>query len=532
MAFLTIGDCESSLDRPVDRRTFGALLRDRHAEELKYEATEAFAAQCPRESARNLLLSSSVRSALITAVLVIAALIALSPRLVMASAMLLVLAYFFGVAAVRLFLTVIACFQPKPQERRALDDADLPIITILAPLFREAHALPGLVQAISRLDYPADRLDVKLILEQHDRETIKEANRLNLDSRFDLIIVPPSHPQTKPKACIYGLACAHGDLIVIYDAEDEPSPDQLRTAAEIFSDADDCLACVQARLNYYNPDENWLTRLFTLEYCLWFDHFLPALERLGAPIPLGGTSNIFRTDILVDVGGWDPHNVTEDADLGLRLARRGYRTTVIDSTTLEEANCKTGNWMRQRSRWMKGFMQTWLVHCRNRTARDDWQLFIAVDLFVGGTAFAALLIPFLWAAVLVEWQFGVSLLDPFPQQLKSATAAALIAGNLSCMVLAAYAPIRRGLARLSPAALLTPVYWIMMSIAAWIALWQLLHRPSFWEKTDHGLSGEAKARRSAALDAFGLECDPAARQIAADEESAQQKRARPGTTAE
>ncbi|MFN0025225.1 MAG: glycosyltransferase family 2 protein [Parvularculaceae bacterium] len=261
---------------------------------------------------------------------------------------------------------------------------------------------------------------------------------------------------------------------------------------------------MQARLNFYNADENWLTRLFTLEYCLWFDHLLPALDRLGAPVPLGGTSNIFRTDALIEVGGWDPHNVTEDADLGLRLARRGYRTAVIDATTYEEANCRLPNWLRQRSRWMKGFMQTWLVHRRGGAA-SNWRAVLSIDLFVGGTVIAALVNPLLWVASAAQWTTGASAEVFLPGPAGVIAAASLAAGNLALILLAAAAPLRRGLGRLSPYSLLMPIYWLMMSAAAYVALFQLLTRPHYWEKTEHGLSKGARERRRSALRSLGFD---------------------------
>ena len=505
MGFLTAGAAQSPLDLAVSPPEFSSTIRSALAEELRYEATDGFADREPGESARRLLDRMNIAQATLLVCLFLVFFL-LAPQSAYAIFVLTTSAYFLGVAALRAFLALAALERKDCERRCALVDEQLPIITILAPLFREAHALPGLVAAIRRLNYPPEKLDVKLLLEACDIETLREAQSLRLDSRFDIIIVPPSHPQTKPKACNYGLACARGDLIVIYDAEDEPEADQLRIAAEIFSGGDENLACLQARLNYYNPDDNWLTRLFTIEYCLWFDHFLPALDRLGAPVPLGGTSNIFKTEILAAVGGWDPYNVTEDADLGLRLARRGYRTSIINSTTFEEANCKTPNWMRQRSRWMKGFMQTWLVHRRNlRGAPFDWRSIISIDLFIGGTVLAALINPLLWAGLAFEWTTGYSPLSQFPDRVADFNLLALAAGNLSFIALAALAPLRRRLSRLSPAALLMPAYWIMMSIAAWLALFQLIKRPSFWEKTDHGLSGEAQARRAAALNEYGLE---------------------------
>ena len=205
-------------------------------------------------------------------------------------------------------------------------------MTVLLPLFDEADCLPQLATAMAALDYPKDKLDIKLVLEERDAATRAEAARLGLADKFDVIVVPASAPQTKPKACNFALAFARGDLVVIYDAEDQPAPDQLRKAAAAFAAGPPTLACVQARLNYYNADENWLTRLFSLEYALWFDSLLPALQKLRAPIPLGGTSNILRTDVLTAIGGWDPYNVTEDADLGLRMAASGVRDRRTDLT--------------------------------------------------------------------------------------------------------------------------------------------------------------------------------------------------------
>jgi glycosyltransferase XagB len=246
----------------------------------------------------------------------------------------------------------------------AEDDGSLPFYTILVPLYREGNMLPALVTALRALAYPMDRLDIKLVLEADDAETIAAAEALPLESSFEIIRVPPGLPRTKPKACNYAMQFARGEYIVIFDAEDRPEPDQLLKAIAAFRAAPSDVACLQARLNFYNASENWLTCMFALDYALWFDFLLPGLDRLGVPMPLGGTSNHFRTDALRAIHGWDPYNVTEDADLGIRLAQMGYRVTTLDSTTFEEATNELGNWLRQRSRWLKGYMQTWLVHMR------------------------------------------------------------------------------------------------------------------------------------------------------------------------
>jgi len=235
-------------------------------------------------------------------------------------------------------------------EARALSQEELPVFTVLVPMFREAAMLPQLAQALRNLDYPLGKLDIKIVLEADDTETIEAARTLGLEGVFEIILVPRSEPQTKPKACNFALRFARGEYLVVYDAEDRPEPDQLRKVVATFRRSSPNTACLQCRLNYYNADENWLTRMFTLDYALWFDQVLPGLERLGIPIPLGGTSNHFRIDVLRELRAWDPFNVTEDADLGIRIGQKGYRVGIVDSTTYEEASCRTGQWLRQRSR--------------------------------------------------------------------------------------------------------------------------------------------------------------------------------------
>jgi cellulose synthase/poly-beta-1,6-N-acetylglucosamine synthase-like glycosyltransferase len=212
-------------------------------------------------------------------------------------------------------------------------------------------------------DYPRDRLDIKLVLEADDTETIAAAEQCG--GGLEIVRVPDHGPRTKPKAANYALSFARGEYLVIYDAEDRPEPDQLLKAVAAFRAAPRRIACLQARLNFYNADHNWITRMFALDYALWFDVLLPGLDRIGVPMPLGGTSNHFRTQILRDIGGWDAFNVTEDADIGIRLSQLGFGVSMIASTTYEEAPIALGPWLRQRSRWLKGYMQTWLVHMRD-----------------------------------------------------------------------------------------------------------------------------------------------------------------------
>ncbi len=390
-------------------------------------------------------------------------------------------------------------------EAQALREEDLPVFTVLVPMFREAAMLPQLAQALRNLDYPLGKLDIKIVLESGDRETIEAARTLGLEGVFEIIVVPRSEPQTKPKACNFALRFARGEYLVIYDAEDRPEPDQLRKVVATFRRSPPNTACVQCRLNYYNVSENWLTCMFTLDYTLWFDQVLPGLERLGMPIPLGGTSNHFRTEVLRELHAWDPFNVTEDADLGIRIGQKGYRVGVVDSTTFEEASCRAGQWVRQRSRWMKGYMQTLLVHTRRplHFMRSAGPLgFFGFIFFIGGTVLAGLLNPIFWMFYAIWLAASAANFDPlFPHSLLFLCLFNLLAGNGTFTYLIMLGPIRRGWLNLIPFSFTLFGYWVLISVAAYKGLWQLIRDPFFWEKTEHGISRHEAPQFSGAGDA-------------------------------
>lgn len=376
------------------------------------------------------------------------------------------------------------------EEVAALDDATLPVYTILVPLFREAAVVPQLVRGVHSLDYPMHKLDVRLLCEEEDDETIDAIRSLDLPPHFHLVIVPTSLPQTKPKACNYGLLQATGEITVIYDAEDRAAPDQLKRAIAAFRKSPDTVACIQAKLNYFNSEQNLLTRWFTTEYSMWFDLMLPGLDGADAPIPLGGTSNHFKTAELLRLGAWDPYNVTEDADLGIRLHKAGLSTAVIDSTTYEEANSDLPNWIRQRSRWIKGYFQTYLVHMRNPLRL--WKQmgpkgFLSFQLVIGGT-FTFLINPIFWGltTLFTITQWGV-IRELFPGFIFYAAITQLVIGNFVFIYANIAGTIHRGYFRLVRHALFSPIYWGFMSIAAWKGFWQLIVNPFYWEKTEHGL---------------------------------------------
>ncbi|HEX2017070.1 MAG TPA: glycosyltransferase [Solirubrobacteraceae bacterium] len=378
------------------------------------------------------------------------------------------------------------------EEVRALDERRLPTFTVLVPLYREAAVVGKLTGAVAQLDYPRTKLDVKLLLEADDEETLAAVQALDLPPNFRTVIVPDAPPKTKPKACNYGLLHARGDIVVIYDAEDLPDSDQLKKVVVAFSKSDPATVCIQCKLNYYNRDQNLLTRWFTTEYSMWFDVFMPGLDSHDSPIPLGGTSNHFITQNLLELGAWDPHNVAEDADLGIRLNKAGWRTAIVDSTTYEEANPDLPNWIRQRSRWVKGYMQTWLVHMRHpvQMARAiGLRSFMSFQLVVGGTFVGFLLNPIYWALTSLWLVTEAGLIRQlFPSFVYYAAAVGLVLGNFVFTYLNVAGSMRRGYFGLVKYALFSPLYWGLMSVAAWKGAIQLVTKPHYWEKTVHGLA--------------------------------------------
>ena len=471
---------------------------------------------------------------------------------------------------------------------KGLDEQSLPVYTILIPIYHEAKILSHIIENVYKIDYPHEKLDVKILMEEKDTETINEAKRLGLFGKpetviapitsieqrrepscinrleprmkvidedantigalesvkasrgnsgviltvkcnggetmeipesfvdsaddvvllkgkldelmaqyldslrvFDAVVVPDAEIRTKPRACNYGLQRAKGKYCVIYDAEDDPEPNQLKKAAIAFSRTGDEVVCLQSRLNFYNPKENLLTRWFSLEYSFWYDYYLDGLDQVGAPLPLGGTSNHFRTKQLRELGGWDPYNVTEDADLGVRISRKQMKTAMLNSYTYEEANNKLPSWIRQRSRWNKGYVQTYLVHMRHprKLLREmGWKQFFYFQLTFGGNIFLPLVNPLLWAVTVL------TLVRPgifdflFFHPIVYICIFNLIVGNGVFILLHMGPYVMKKNYTSIPLAFIIPLYWVLISIGDWRGVIQLVTKPFYWEKTQHGLS--------------------------------------------
>lgn len=502
------GRLQSKIEQVLaSREEMESLWKLVYDRELTAISTEKLARERPEQSARVIITKQQavVMAAILLAI--VAGLFLNWLKTVLIVNIVIQLLYFL--VAVFKFLMILRGVRENAQLRitdeeiAALDERDLPVYTILVPMYRESCVIPRLLENLDRLDYPKHKLDIRLLVEEDDVEARELLQSLNLRPYYTTLVVPHSLPKTKPKACNYGLINARGEYVVIYDAEDRPDPDQLKKVYLAFRRSPASCCCIQAKLNYFNSEQNMLTRWFTQEYSMWFDLLLPGLMQLNIPIPLGGTSNHFKTGLLKELDAWDPYNVTEDADLGIRLYVAGYSTGIVNSRTWEEANCRVGNWVRQRSRWIKGYMQTWLVHMRSplRLWRQvGMRGILGMQVIVLATPFLPLVNPLLWLLVILWFATHAPIIPLlFPGIIYYMAAVELVIGNFLFVfsnVVGIYWVVSELHARgdftlsfrLVKHALLTPFYWMLMSVAAYKAAWQLITRPFYWEKTEHGLA--------------------------------------------
>ena len=355
---------------------------------------------------------------------------------------------------------------------------DLPVYSIIVPLKAEAKVLPRLLKSIKSLNYPKSKLDLVFVIDQFDRDTIVALKKLKFEGLFKVVCVPISFPCTKPKVCSYALKYTLGEYVCVYDAEDVPDKDQLLKAVYTFKSCAPDVVCLQAKLNYYNPLANSLSYFFSIEYGVWFEFFLPSLERLNVPLPLGGTSNHIKASFLKMIGGWDPYNVTEDADLGYRIAEYGFKTKVLDSVTLEESPTQVPAWLSQRSRWMKGHIYTYIAHLKNmRVFKKNAGLVPGV---LGFHYF--LIVPILcYYAQIILIAFSSAATFSLKIMMILNFALSYVFCVLSVWLVCA----RIDLKLKKVIALMYPFYYFLHSVAAVMALAELIFRPHYWSKTKH-----------------------------------------------
>ncbi len=369
--------------------------------------------------------------------------------------------------------------------------ARMPRISIMVPLFKEKAIAGLLVKRLQRISYPKELLDVLLVVEEDDATTQATLAATRLPQWIKTLTVPPGGLKTKPRALNYALDHCRGSIIGVYDAEDAPDPYQLKRIVRRFSECDPTVVCLQGTLDFYNARDNWLARCFAVEYATWFRIILPGLQKLGLAVPLGGTTLFFRRSALEELGGWDAHNVTEDADLGIRLARHGYRTELVPTVTYEEANCRVWPWVRQRSRWLKGYAITWAVHMRNPVNlwRDlgAWKFFGVQVLFLG-TLSGFVLAPILWSFWLPAFGLPHPLMAVLPIWVFWLLGGLFFFAEIltiSVGMLAVTAPEHRHLMKWVPT---LHVYFPLAAIASYKALWEVITKPFYWDKTAHGIS--------------------------------------------
>jgi cellulose synthase/poly-beta-1,6-N-acetylglucosamine synthase-like glycosyltransferase len=376
-------------------------------------------------------------------------------------------------------------------------NARLPCVSVMIPLFHEPEIADALITRLENLTYPKPLLDIVLVLEAADEITRTALQRIQLPSWIKVVVVPDAKGlTTKPRAMNYALDFCRGTIIGVWDAEDAPEPDQIEKVAARFNEAAPNVVCLQGMLDYYNARQNWISRCFTIEYATWWRVVLPGMARLGFVIPLGGTTLFFRRKALEKLGRWDAHNVTEDADLGVRLARYGYVTELIPTVTYEEANCRPWRWVRQRSRWLKGFMITYCVHMRDPKSlmRDlGFKRFMGLQMI-----FLATFSQFAFAPVL--WSFWVTIFGythPIQNVLGETAILALIVLFFIAEILtitmgmtAVCAPNRRHLMKW---VLTMPLYFTLGTLASYKALYEMIVTPFYWDKTEHGVSKKSKS---------------------------------------
>lgn len=385
--------------------------------------------------------------------------------------------------------------QPTPAlSPRGRASFPLPKVSVLVPLLHEREIAGKLIQRLTRLTYPKSLLEVVLVLEASDDVTRETIARTRMPPWISVIEVPSGDGlTTKPRALNYALDFCRGSIIGVWDAEDAPEPDQIEKIVTRFQDAPANVACLQGMLDYYNSRANWLSRCFTIEYAAWWRVILPGIAHLGLVIPLGGTTLFFRRAILEELAGWDAHNVTEDADLGVRLARHGYVTELIATVTYEEANCRAWPWVKQRSRWLKGYLVTWLVHMRAPRAlmRDlGFIRFWGVQtlLLAGFSQFACA--PLLWSFWITLFGFTHPLTYTLGTTATTMMAWFFLAAMLSNLVIAAVAVSGKAHRHLMPYVLTLPFYFPMAAVSAYKAIREMVLAPFYWDKTQHGITDQ------------------------------------------
>lgn len=439
--------------------------------------------KCPKHSIRLFLdkfsnINIIPKLAIYTTLALLLLTIIIFPKTSITSAFIILSILYLAVQLFKLTLVIVGSTDNKKEKKLKIPD-ELPVYSILLPLHREDKVLKSLIKAIKKIDYPSNLLDVKLLIEVDDTQTLQAVKKIILPKYIEVVKIPNVHPRTKPKACNYALQSAKGKYITIFDAEDRPHPQQLKQVIAKFANAEKDVVCMQAKLNFYNASENFITKLFSLDYGLLYNCVLAGLKKLNMPIPLGGTSNHFIKDKLIELGGWDAFNVTEDADLGIRIYQQGYRTELINSTTLEESPISFRSWIIQRSRWIKGHILTSLLHLQTNSNNLPFKQKIGLyfTLLLPNLSYPLIPVYLLLHFVMIDnnelnflWKINVYLSVILPISYGILLIYSQKWNNLKSVIFA------------------TPFYYALLAIAAIRSVIEIFKRPFYWDKTEHGIS--------------------------------------------
>lgn len=348
-----------------------------------------------------------------------------------------------------------------------------PIYSVLIPIYKEISKIKQILKFIKMLDYPKDKLDVCILIEEDDLPIHQFFSQEILPSYIRVISVPIFQPRTKPKALNYATNFIKGEYVVVYDAEDIPDMDQLKKALHLFQQLPSQYICIQSRLNFYNYSENIITECFSVEYSILFDFYLFGLDFLNLPILLGGTSNHFKVKELKKIGFWDSYNVTEDAELSIRIYSNNYKIKMLDSLTLEESPIEMIAFIKQRSRWIKGFLQTFFCYVCNYQYKkfNIYQvifiiinlLFFALSLFLGPIL---IVLSFFLDIALLKYNLYIFF-------IYHAIAGLIVSKN--------------NIFNFKYIIFSIPYYFLHM-FAFILAIYDLIKRPFHWRKTEHGKS--------------------------------------------
>lgn len=444
------------------------------------------------ESCRGLAENTRKRSIFAACIVgIIVGMILMWPAQVLVALTVVSIALSLSSAALKSVALASHAFPKRDIPSSSNDLPEHPLVSIMVPLHREPDIAEALIERLSKLTYPKPLLEILLVVEENDTTTRTAIEATTLPNWMRPVFVPEGQPKTKPRALNHAYKFCRGDIIGIYDAEDMPAPDQIERVVNQFKNSGPEVACLQGILQFYNPRQNWLARCFTMDYAGWFRIILPGLARLDLPVPLGGTTLFIKRSVIDQMHGWDAYNVTEDADLGLRLHRSGFRTHLVDTITGEEANCHGWRWIRQRSRWIKGYLVTYWAHMRHpiQLLKDlGTKGFLAFQILFLGTILHFLTAPILWSFWVVYFGVNHAFFNVTHEGLVAVTAFSFLAVECLGMFILALACIRADRRFLIPWVPTMSLYFLLAVPAGIKALWEFIRAPVFWDKTDHGHS--------------------------------------------